>query len=165
MSFSDTTSLRSINIQDSFIRHRNFIAELTPILTDVDNNDASFITQSGLALLGGSNGAVSWEAVNFPGYYLRHQNFQLKLQPSPPFDAPAEEQQAFGQDATFFVLPGNADSSGNFRSFRPFNAPTRFLRHRDFKLFVDELDLSNNLDLLDSTFEIGDGFVPRPANE
>jgi hypothetical protein len=161
MSFPDTTSLRSINFPDRFIRHRNFLGELEPILSDLDRNDGSFVESIGLALGGGSNGAVSWEAVNFPNHYLRHQDFRLKLQPRPPIGSP--EIGLFDQDATFFILPGNADSSGHFRSFRSFNFGTRFLRHRDFHLFIDELNLSNDLDRKDSTFEIVDGFVPRPV--
>jgi alpha-L-arabinofuranosidase B-like protein len=154
--FSDTTSFRSFNFPDRFIRHKNFLAEIEPVLSDLDMHDASFRTIPGLF---GGTPSVSWESVNFPNHFLRHQDFRLKLQPQPPEGSP--DSNLFNLDATFFIVPGHADPSK--ASFRSFNFNQRFLRHRDFHLFLDELDLSRDLDRNDSTFQIGDGFVPLPT--
>jgi Alpha-L-arabinofuranosidase B (ABFB) domain len=154
--FVDTTSFRSVNFPDRFIRHRNFLSELEPVVSDLDKRDASFRTIAGLSIQGG--GAVSWESVNFPNHFLRHQDFRLKLQPRPPLGS--SELDLFDQDATFFIIPGFADNSK--ASFRSRNFTNRFLRHRDFHLFLDELDLSRDIDRKDATFQIGDGFVPLP---
>jgi hypothetical protein len=159
--FPDTTSFRSINFPDRFIRHRNFLGEVEPIVSDLDRNDASFITIPGLAE---GSPAVSWESVNFRNHFLRHQDFRLKLQPRPPEGSP--DRRLFDLDATFFIEPGNASNihSENpreaIRSFRSRNFNTRFLRHRDFHLFLDELNLSIDIDKMDSTFVIQDGFAP-----
>jgi hypothetical protein len=159
--FPDTTSFRSVNFPQRFIRHRNFLGEIEPVGSDLDRHDASFITIPGLAE---GSPAVSWESVNFKNHFLRHQDFRLKLQPRPPEGSP--DQRLFDLDATFFILPGNADNihSENpreaIRSFRSRNFNTRFLRHRDFHIFLDELNPSSDLDRMDSTFVIQDGFAP-----
>jgi hypothetical protein len=159
--FADTTSFRSVNFQDRFIRHRNFLGELELVVNELDRLDASFRTVAGLAE---GSPAVSWESVNFPQHFLRHQGFRLKLQPLPPNGSP--DRRLFELDATFFIEPGNAGNihSENpreaIRSFKSRNFPTRFLRHRDFHFFLDELNLSNDLDRMDSTFVIQDGFAP-----
>jgi Alpha-L-arabinofuranosidase B (ABFB) domain len=160
--FTDTTSFRSVNFLDRFIRHKNFLGEIEPVSSALDKLDASFITRGGLAVSG--DGAVSYESVNFKNHYLRHQGFRLKLHPLPPPGSP--DRNLFERDATFFIVEGNASNihsappTGAIRSFRSFNFNTRFLRHRDFHIFLDELNLANDLDRMDSTFVIQDGFAP-----
>jgi Alpha-L-arabinofuranosidase B (ABFB) domain len=155
----DTVSFRSVNFPDRFIRHKNFLGELELIVSDLDKNDASFKTRPGLFLGDGDIHTVSWESVNFPNHYLRHQDFRLKLHLRPAAAGP--EQDLFDKDASFFIIPGLADGSKN--SFRSANFNQRLLRHRDFHIFLDQLDLSKDLDRKDATFLIGDGFVPFPG--
>ena len=118
----DIVQLKSVNYADRYVRHRNYMSELTPITSDGDKKDASFITRSGLAGTG-----VSFESVNFPGYFLRHQNFEIKLHQR-------EESDLYKKDATFIDERGLA---GKGRSFESVNFPGHYLRHCNFKMFID----------------------------
>jgi Alpha-L-arabinofuranosidase B (ABFB) domain/Matrixin/Putative peptidoglycan binding domain len=136
-------SFRSANFTSHFIRHRDFIAQLTEVGTELDRTDATFRVVPGLAdpLL------VSLESVNFPDFYLRHENFELKLHRR-------SDDQLFREDATFHVTFGLSDPKGI--SLRSFNYRERFVRHRDFKVFLDEFD-SSPLFRADATFFIVNG--------
>jgi hypothetical protein len=154
---NNSVSFRSFNFPDRFIRHKNFLGELEPVSSDLDRLDATFIFHPGLAFTGGGGGTASWESRNFPGHWLRHQNFRLVLNKRPPAGSP--ELDLFDKDATFFIVPGLADGSG--QSFRSVNFNTRLLRHRDFHLFLDEVNPSVDIDRKDATFKTQDGFVPQ----
>ncbi len=132
-------SLRSFNYPTYYIRHRNYLGELTTISTDFDKQDATFRVVQGLS----DPSAISFEAVNFPGYYLRHQNFQLKLQPFANDDL-------FRKDATFRVRRGLASSTRS--SFEAVNFPGYYLRHKDYKLYLQQG--SDDLFKKDATFEV-----------
>jgi hypothetical protein len=129
--------LQSLNYPGLFIRHRNFLGELTRITTDLDRQDASFRLVPGLA----DRNLVSFESVNYPGYYLRHQGFRIKLMRGPGDDL-------FRKDATFRRVPGLASSS--MVSFESLNYPGYYIRHRDFHLYLER----GNTDLFrkDATF-------------
>ncbi len=120
--------LRSVNYRDRFVRHRSFLGELTPLASELDQKDASFIIRPGLAGKG-----VSFEPVNYPGYFLRHQGFALKLHKR-------ESSDLFKADATFMERRGLAGSGTSFESV---NFPRHFLRHCSFKLFLDNNNRNN----------------------
>ena len=151
----DLVSFRSFNFPDRFIRHKNFLGELEPISSDLDKRDATFIFHPGLAFTGGGGGTASWESRNLPDHWLRHQNFRLVLNKRPPAGSP--DLALFEKDATFFIVPGLAD--GSRQSFRSVNVTNRLLRHRDFHLFLDEVDPERDIDRKDATFQTRDGFV------
>jgi hypothetical protein len=154
MASDNPVSFHSFNFPDRYVRHKNFLAELEPISSDLDKLDASFHFHGGLAPGAFEEGTASYESVNFPGFWLRHQDFRLKLQQRPPVSfPPTPELELFDNDATFLIVDGLADNSGHNRSFKSVNF-NMFLRHRDFHLFLQELDLSNDLDKRDATFEI-----------
>jgi hypothetical protein len=69
---------------------------------------------------------VSFESRNFPGDFLRHQNFQL-------FRQPMDGSALFRADATFCPQAGR---SGQGTSFASFNFPTRFIRHFNNTVFI-----------------------------
>ena len=117
-----TISLRSVNYPTRFARHRGFMGQLTPVASDLDRKDASFIVRAGMV-----EGGISLESVNFPGRYLRHQGFQLKLHKP-------DRSQLFKKDATFVVRPG---VSGQGVSLESSNYPGHYLRHCSFQLFID----------------------------
>ena len=124
-----TFQLQSHNFRNNYIRHRDFLGELTTLRTDQDKQDSLFTI---VASSRGQNQVVL-RSVNNPKRYLRHQDFRIKLQePAGPND------HVFWNDATFFEEPGLADSSGV--SFRSSNFPNRYIRHRDFHLFVEPVD-------------------------
>ena len=116
---------QSQNFPDRFIRHRNFLGELTPPVAPAD--DFRFI------IVDRGSDLVSLQSVNFPDRYLRHQNFEIKLQgPAGPDDS------AWVSDSTFHLIDGLADGGGV--SLRSVNFPDRYLRHRDFKLYLEQAD-------------------------
>jgi hypothetical protein len=106
--------------------HRNDGSELF-------RQDASFIVRPGLSRLPAT---VSFESVNYPGHFLRHQNFRLKLSSDDGSDS-----NLFRQDASFYLRPGLADAAAT--SFESVNMPGHFLRHRDFHLWVERHDGSD----------------------
>jgi hypothetical protein len=110
----------------------------------LDQQDSTFQTVPGLAKVNG----VSFQSVNFPGFYLRHANGRLQLTSiSTSLDR---------SDATFFVrngLNGIAD-----QSFESFNFPGFYIRHDAAgHLWVQQNDGS-------STFAGNASFAIVPAN-
>ncbi|HEX3527103.1 MAG TPA: AbfB domain-containing protein [Thermoanaerobaculia bacterium] len=93
---------------------------------------------------------VSLESKNYPSHYLRHQNFRAKL-------STVSNSQSDLQDATFQLLPGLASGSDEgLISFRSVNHSSRFLRHRNYELWLDAQG-TDNLSKNDSTFRIVPG--------
>jgi len=89
-------------------------APVTSGSSDTDKRDATWVEAAGLA----NPSCVSFESINKPGSYLRHQNFQFHLQPN-------DGSSLFSQDATFCQMPGN---SGQGVSFQSVNFTTRYIR-------------------------------------
>jgi hypothetical protein len=118
-----------------YIRHQNNNA-ITSVITSgssaTDKGDSTWIVRRGLA----NNSCVSFESRNFPGDFLRHQNFQLRRQ---PMDGSA----LFRADATFCPQAGR---SGQGTSFASFNFPTRFIRHFNNNVYIASNGGSNNFD-------------------
>ncbi|MGE5289672.1 MAG: arabinofuranosidase catalytic domain-containing protein, partial [Micromonosporaceae bacterium] len=85
-----------------FIKHNDaddgvITAPVTSGSSDADKRDATWVETAGLA----NPNCASFESINKPGYYLRHQNFQFHLQPN-------DGSTLFSQDATFCQMPGNS---------------------------------------------------------
>ena len=146
---------RSINFPDHFIRHRNFLGELT--MKEGPAKDFVFtLEQRGPQL-------VALRSVNFPDRCLRHRDFRVRLEgPGGAGD------ELFREDSTFHFEQGLGNSTGF--SFRSVNFPDRYLRHREFSLFVEPKD-SPNLNQ-DATFlrqrppvVIDEGTALEPANQ
>ncbi|MGI5178616.1 AbfB domain-containing protein [Dactylosporangium sp. CA-152071] len=87
-----------------------------------DKLDASFVLRPGLA----GAACYSLEARNFPGQYLRHQAFRVKL-------AANDGSALFAADATFCAADGNGGPGVSLRSY---NFPTRFLRHYNSEVWI-----------------------------
>ena len=68
------------------------------------------------------------ESVNYPGHYLRHQGFMLKLHKRDGSDL-------FNKDASFKPVAGLV---GKGVSFESSNYPGRFIRHQGFMLKLHE---------------------------
>jgi non-reducing end alpha-L-arabinofuranosidase len=132
-----TISLRATTagFDTRYIRHQNgnvVTSVITSTSVQVDKDDGTFIVRRGLA----NNACVSFESRNFPGDFLRHQNFQLHRQPN-------DGSALFRADATFCPQAGR---SGQGTSFASFNFPTRFLRHFNNTLFIASNGGSNSFD-------------------
>ena len=74
--------------------------------------------------------AVSIQSVNYPGYYLRHINYDFVL-------APYDGTTQFAADATFRQVAGLASSS--WSSFQSYNHPDHYLRHYAYQLRLDPI--------------------------
>ncbi len=107
-------------------------------------------------------------STNFPLHVFRHQDFRLKLHefnpgliPPPELGSPrpeTPEERLLREDASFFIEPGLADP--NLISFRSLNFPDRFIRHRNFHLFVEAAD--SDLARSDATFRLTEPFAAPP---
>jgi hypothetical protein len=137
-----------------FIRHQNgnvVTSVITSTSAQLDKDDGTFIVRRGLA----NNACVSFESRNFPGDFLRHQNFQLHRQPD-------DGSALFRSDATFCPQAGK---NGQGTSFASVNFPTRFLRHFNNTLFIASNGGTNNFDTTaswadDVSFVVSSPFTP-----
>ncbi|OAJ72269.1 hypothetical protein AYJ08_18750 [Brevibacillus sp. SKDU10] len=153
-------SLESVNYPNRFIRHANFLGELTPVQSDLDRHDATFDWTGDWRF--GAEGRL--RSINYPLHYLRHQNFRLKLHEAGyPFGRPPTPEERLAiLDSTFIMVPGLTDPTNrSLVSFRSKNFPDRFIRHRNFNLWVEPAD--SDLARADATFKLrGQPFVPEP---
>ena len=118
-----------------YIRHQNNAAVTTVISSasaQLDKDDGSWIVRRGLA----NNACISFESRDFPGDFLRHQNFQLFRQPN-------DGSALFLADATFCPQAG---MTGTGTSFASFNFPTRFIRHFNNTVFIASNGGTNTFD-------------------
>ncbi|BCJ40830.1 hypothetical protein GCM10010168_48710 [Actinoplanes ianthinogenes] len=107
------------------VRHSNFLGRIDPIGSGPDapdRPDSSFTVRGGPA----NSGCVSLESVNFPGYFLRHQNFEIKLHRRDGSDL-------FDQDATFCPI---VIRSGAALTLRSINYPDMFVVEDGDRLFL-----------------------------
>ncbi|MEU6408847.1 alpha-L-arabinofuranosidase B [Microbispora sp. NPDC046933] len=120
---------------DRYIRHQNDNA-VTSVITSssstLDKNDATWIVRSGLA----NSSCVSFESRNYPGDYLRHQNYQLYRQRD-------DGSSLFAADATFCPQAGK---NGQGTSFASYNFPARFIRHYNNTVYIASNGGSNAFD-------------------
>lgn len=101
------------------------------------------------------------ESINFPGFFIRHHNFEGELN---------EYEPAKGQDYQFEIV---SRGDGGMVSLKSVNFPNRLLRHKDFRLLLEEAPKDGPERQLfdkDSTFflEVGladiNGFSFRSTN-
>jgi hypothetical protein len=78
---------------------------------------ASWTVHTGLA----RNDCFSFESVDSPGSFIRHSEFDLKVEAN-------DNSKEFSEDATFCTELG---LNGNGHTIRSWNHPTRFIRHFD----------------------------------
>lgn len=130
--------IKSFNFGDYYVRHSAFQGRMDPYPFD-PYRDSQWRIVPGLADASG----VSFESVNFPGYYLRHANFNLVLNQS-------DNTNTFKADATFYKVAGLADST--WSSFRSYNFPSMYIRHANFVLRIDPI--STTTEKQDATFNI-----------
>lgn len=143
---STPVQLQSVNIPNNYVRHRNGVAVLTTVASNLDKQDSSFMLRPGLAGSG-----VSFESVNFPGAFLRHSSGVIRL-------GKLENSDLYKKDATFVQRNGLAGKGASFESI---NFPGFFLRHCNSTLFIDNAKGANKAcapDLkvasLDASFEL-----------
>ena len=104
------------------VRHRDFRGRVDQIRTRLDRADSSFTIRKGLA-----GSCVSFEAVNYRGYFLRHRNFEIRLERR-------DNSQLFQQDATFCAVPTREPSTVLLRAV---NYPDRAIVERNDRLLLE----------------------------
>jgi hypothetical protein len=132
-------SFQAANYLDRFIRHRHSLGYAEPISGELGRADATFRIVPGLA-----GKCISLESRNYPGQFLRHHFWRIKL-------APRENSDTYRNDATFCMVQGLASSTGV--SLESVNAPGHFIRHRGGELWVDRFD-GSDLARRDATFNV-----------
>jgi Alpha-L-arabinofuranosidase B, catalytic/Alpha-L-arabinofuranosidase B (ABFB) domain/Concanavalin A-like lectin/glucanases superfamily/Lamin Tail Domain/NPCBM-associated, NEW3 domain of alpha-galactosidase len=142
-----------------YLKHDDFddavvIAPVTASSSQADKEDATFVATAGLA----NPSCTSFESVNKPGYYLRHQNFQLHLQPN-------DGSSLFSMDGTFCQGPGN---SGQGVSFQSVNFPGRYIRNFNNVAYIASNGGSNPWDTttnwaVDTSWLVAAPWVPAPG--
>lgn len=137
--FANTAAqrLQSYNFQDRYVRHTNMDVRIDPNVSPAD--DSRFRPRPGLA----GTGTVSFESVNFPGYFLRHSGYDFQL-------AHNDGTSQFAQDATFRQVAGLADST--WSSFQSYNFPDRYIRHYAYELRLDPITTTTAR--ADATFRV-----------
>ncbi|MGW2723443.1 glycoside hydrolase family 43 protein [Streptomyces sp. NPDC001492] len=129
--------LQSFNFQDRYVHHTNFDVRIDPNVSPVE--DSQFRLRPGLA----GTGTVSFESVNYPGYFLRHANYDFQLVHN-------DGSSQFAADATFRQVAGLADST--WSSFQSYNHPDRYIRHYAYELRLDPITTATARS--DATFRV-----------
>ncbi|GAB3233456.1 hypothetical protein GCM10027447_29890 [Glycomyces halotolerans] len=102
-------------------------------------DDSQFRIVSGLA----GSGTVSLESANYPGYYLRHKNYECWVEQD-------DGSSLFDADASFHRRAGLADSSAE--SFESYNFSGRYIRHSGGRL--DLLTAGTSQERSEATFHL-----------
>ncbi|HHW00695.1 MAG TPA: alpha-L-arabinofuranosidase [Clostridiaceae bacterium] len=133
--------LESKNITNTFVRHSNYRVQIShrDDFRTTPFQDSEWKIVPGLA----DSSCVSFESVNRPGYFLRHRDGQVWIDPK-------SDTALFKADATWRIKPGLADSS--MYSFEAYNFPGQYMRHRDGLMWMTTI--STDLDKNDATFKI-----------
>jgi hypothetical protein len=117
-----TACCRSFSIAHDRDDHEIVITQVMQGSSLATRADATWIVRPGLA----DGSCVSFESADVPGEYLRHQDFELFLDPD-------DGSARFAYDATFCIRPGN---SGEGYSFESYDHPSTFIRHFDYFVFT-----------------------------
>jgi hypothetical protein len=158
----EIVTLESVNHRNFFVRHRNFLGELTGLdrTSFVDLGDATFFIRPAL---NGMQGAISFESASVRGFFLRHQDFRLKLVQGikPGLHLPQDSQIA--KDASFFQRPGLA--GGPIASYESVQFNNHFIRSQQeqdkdgsFHLWLNQAGGPHFAE--DASFYIHPGFRP-----
>lgn len=128
----------SFSLEGAYLRHVenqvrvDFAANAVP--------DTQFIIVPGLA----DPEAVSIESLNFPGYFLRHQNNVIWLQAD-------DNSESFDADATWHIVPGLADDE--WISFESYNQPDSYIGQRfGITALIPERAITTDVMREDATF-------------
>lgn len=108
---------------DDVLRHEAFVAHISPVssLDASTVQDATFTVVPGLA----DRSCYSFRSANFPDRYLRHYDYQVRLDPV--------GTGTYAQDATFCAQPGH---NGQGVSWQAIGFPSRYLRHYSGNVYI-----------------------------
>ena len=89
------------------------------------------------------SGTVSFESVNFPGYYLRHYGFDFQL---------AAQRRHRHLRRRRHLPPGRRARRLLWSSFQSYNYPDRYIRHYAYVLRLDPITTATARS--DATFRV-----------
>ncbi|MFJ2634144.1 alpha-L-arabinofuranosidase B [Streptomyces sp. NPDC093221] len=136
-----------------YIRHDDSDANvvISPVSASssaTDKADATWIVRAGLA----NSACLSFESANTSGQYLRHSNFQLKLNAN-------DGGSLYAQDATFCPQPGN---NGQGNTFQSVNYTDKDIRHYNNTVYIGGNGGSNAWDSATSWSDDTSWVVSQP---
>lgn len=134
-------TFQSLNYPSHSIRHRNFRVIISELHAPGDHLDAAWKVT---APLNGESGCLSFEASNFAGHFLVHQDGGLWIKRD------TGASPAFRSEGSFIVRPGLTGAAGAV-ALESSAAPGSYLRHADFVLHVHRND-GSRLFREDATF-------------
>ncbi|HHU03876.1 MAG TPA: alpha-L-arabinofuranosidase [Fastidiosipila sp.] len=130
--------LRSYNISDCHVYHDlNGTALIANPATTMPYFASQWRMVPGLA----DSSCISFESIDNPGYYLRHEDGNVKI-------SAYTNTTIFKQDATWRLRAGLADPSGV--SLEAYNISNRYIRHQNSNLKISTV--SSALEKADATF-------------
>ncbi len=118
-----------------YLRHSNSLGFTEVVTSSSDNTLKADATFRVVAALDGTP-CYSFESRNFPGKYLRHSGFRLRIDAN-------DGQDVMKKDATFCAQTGLAGNGGV--SFVSRNYPGYYIRHRNAEVWLDQNDNSAGL--------------------
>jgi hypothetical protein len=127
---------RSSNLKDHYIRHANSLGRISPLTSDLDRQDSLWKVVRPLADV---PDAVSLESVNYPGHYLRHQDFRVKI-------STFEDTGLFRDDATWIWLDAQTGDRGGV-TLEASNMRGFYIRHSNYELSAARAQVGEDLDL------------------
>ncbi|MFF8293087.1 AbfB domain-containing protein [Streptomyces sp. NPDC016309] len=135
---SPKLSLFSNNFPDFFIIDRSGLADIAEIETDDDRNNATF-EWTGPHLRFGETGQIRRASLPL-GFCLRIATFDEFRIHSKFFEGITNPEVAaeVREDSTYELVRAEIDP--NQASFRSVRFPDRFIRHRNFQLFAEQVN-------------------------
>ena len=135
-------SLSCINYPTFFIRHYQFMGQITTITSDLDKKDATFIVRRDLRTLSEDLfDTISLESVNYPGYYLTAKNGLIDLIRINDLDSQDSSGLYLKDMASFEVFETEL---GIFSIGSPhedwINDGEFYIRHQDYRLKFNKKD-------------------------
>jgi Alpha-L-arabinofuranosidase B (ABFB) domain/Domain of unknown function (DUF1929)/Ricin-type beta-trefoil lectin domain-like len=146
-----SVGLEPFNAQGHRVRHQYFAGRVDPIgptSSNLDRADSGFVVRAGRASASG----VSFEASNYPGYYLTASQGEIVLRKP-------DGSAAAAAAATFRAEAGLAGQGTSLRSWADTNL---YLRHDGAALRVQASDGSDQF-RLDATWRPRAAFGPAPG--
>ncbi len=145
----EVVSLRSVNYPDRYIQHHAGKVVIAQVNTLESKANSTFRRVPGLA----GKGTVSFQSLDKPDFYLRHNSFLLTLQKN-------DGSSIFFDDASFSEkIRNDLNSSRLARSYASVNYPGYYLRHENYVLRLQKFDSKDLHFNADSSFEIQPGLV------
>mmetsp|Transcript_55438 Transcript_55438/g.92146 ORF Transcript_55438/g.92146 Transcript_55438/m.92146 type:complete len:612 (+) Transcript_55438:30-1865(+) len=139
--------LVSANFPSHWVRHRNFalfIDDSTHDKSDLFMKDSTF-TMVRPSLDGSGAPFVSFQSVNYPDHFVRHQNFRLYIHRR-------EGSQLYIKDASFKVVPALNGRNG-YISLQSKNYPGHYVRHQNYALYIHQRETAD-LYVNDASFKM-----------